>query len=230
MDKFKNRIKYYLVGFTFGIAAVIFFFGQRGCSWLPNNRVKTTITEQDIMIGDSLQSILDCLGPDSEPIFKLLNNDGDVDFANSDTRANFKIYYINGENDLRVGFKMYDNYSEIISIEQPGLNCKAEGLNNRKRRLMLPKVIIDQIIGSHRFTLYEVVNCQIECFNIPVEVLYSLHLTGYDYETPKHKELVNKRFKLSTEYQGKTYRITYEIGENRTRVKNISGEKECACE
>ena len=54
MDKFKNRIKYFLVGLSIGVILVYFMFGNRGCSWLPENRVKNMIGEKEIVVGDSV--------------------------------------------------------------------------------------------------------------------------------------------------------------------------------
>ena len=41
---------YYGVGLLIGLLFVIFFFGNRGCSWLPENRIKSSIFSQVLVI------------------------------------------------------------------------------------------------------------------------------------------------------------------------------------
>lgn len=231
MDKFKNRIKYYLVGFLMGIIAITFFFGQRGCAWLPGNRVKTTITEQKIVVGDSIQALLNCLADDSQPIFDLLNTDGDVNFGESETEGHPQRYRIENGNGLVVDFKIYDNYSEIVSVKSPEITCDVSALTNQvKHRLILPKKIINQIIDQHAFTFYDIAKCQMACYGIPEEDVVLLHKSGKNYRTSEREDLVNRIFIVTTNYNGTDYDITYEIGENRTRIKSISGHADCHCE
>ena len=227
MNKFKQRIKYYLVGFAFGIAAVIFFFGQRGCAWLPGNRVKTTISENKIVLGDSIQGLLDCLSPDSEPIYDLLNYEGDVDFANSDSKSENKVYVLENSEELKVAFKLYEDYSEIIRIESPKLSCTVNASNGNKHALVLPKKIVNQIIESRKFYVYDTVYYQIECYNIPEDSLYTLHLRGEKYDSPGRDDLVNRIFNISLKFNSEDYVVSYEIGENRTRIKFIQGKSPC---
>ncbi len=227
MNKFKHRIKYYLVGFAFGIAAVVFFFGQRGCTWLPGNRVKATISENKIVLGDSMQAVLDCLSPDSQPVYDLLNYEGDVDFSNSDTKSDHKVYIIENNNGLKASFKLFEGYSEIIALSSPDLACNVELSNDIKHPLVLPKKIINQIIDSHKFYIYDTVKYQMDCYNIPLDSLYRFHLKGDKYESPEREDLVNRIFNISLKYEEKDYKITYEIGENRTRIKFIKGESPC---
>ena len=46
---FLRRLVYYLIGFGIGLIMVIFFFQNRGCSWLPENKVKETILRKIII-------------------------------------------------------------------------------------------------------------------------------------------------------------------------------------
>jgi hypothetical protein len=49
---------YYGVGFGIGLIGVFFFFNNRGCSWLPGNRVKEMVAERIIYISDANLQIL----------------------------------------------------------------------------------------------------------------------------------------------------------------------------
>ncbi len=240
MDKFKNRIKYYLVGFLMGIIAVAFFFGQRGCTWLPGNRVKSVIAENNIIVGDSISALLNCLADDSQPIFDLLNQDGNVDFSGSQTQAEHKIYKIDGSDELSVYFKLYENknensYSEIIQIQSPKVTCQTTLSNQNKQPLVLPHQLIMTIIEAHSFTYYPIIDCQIACYGIPEDSLKTLHKQALLIETPDIPGLINKVYNITTMFDHKKYLVQYEIGENRTRIKNIGSLEDnesltCNCE
>ncbi|MFK8039531.1 MAG: hypothetical protein AB8B74_14655 [Crocinitomicaceae bacterium] len=226
MDKFKNRIKYYLVGFLMGIVAVAFFFGQRGCTWLPGNRVKSVIAENTIVIGDSVLSLLHCLADDSQPIFDLLNTNGDVDFGGSETQVEDKIYKIDGPDELAVYFKIFESdnfssYSEVIDIKSPKINCEITKTNTYKQPLLLPRKLIMSIIESHSFSYYPIIDCQLKCYDIPEDSLKTLHKTALSIQTPDQEGLINKVYNITVVYKYNRYLIQYEIGENRTRIKNI---------
>lgn len=240
MDKFKNRIKYYLVGFLLGAIAVAFFFGERGCTWLPSNRVKSVIAENTIVVGDSVMQLLWCLADDSQPIFDILNTNGNVDFGGSQTRVENKIYKIDGPDGLVVYFKLFeglnnDSYSEIIDIKSPAINCKVTIPNKNQRPLALPKKLVFQIIESHSFSYYPIIDCQLECYHISADSVKTWHKTASSIETPNDPTLVNRVYDITIEYNNLSYLVQYEIGENRTRIKNIEliGENDpklCNCE
>lgn len=240
MDKFRNRIKYYLVGLLMGVIAVAFFFGQRGCTWLPGNRVKSVIAENTIVIGDSVLGLLHCLADDSQPIFDLLNTNGDVDFGGSKTHIEDKIYKIDGPNDLQVFFKIFENdnfdsYSEIIDIKSPEIKCSISLTNTNKQPLLLPRTLIMKIIESHSFTYYPIIECQLACYGIPSDSLPNLHQKAIDIQTPDIPNLINKVYNITTSYNNNKYLIQYEIGENRTRIKNVESltteaKANCNCE
>ncbi|MDX1349892.1 MAG: hypothetical protein R3279_06590 [Putridiphycobacter sp.] len=227
MDKFKNRIKYYLVGFLLGVVAVAFFFGQRGCTWLPGNRVKSVIAENTIIIGDSVAALLHCFSDDSQPVFDLLNTNGNVDFGGSKTRIEQKEYKIDGPDGLSMYFKLYeslndDAYSELIDIKSPKINCKVSLSNSNKSPLALPKRIVFQIIESHNFSYYPIIDCQLDCYSIEIDSLKTWHKSAVSIQTSNDPSLVNRVYNIITVYKGKEYAVQYEIGENRTRIKNIA--------
>ena len=45
MGKFLRRLKFYAVGLGIGTIFTFMIFGNRGCSWLPDNRVKNMIAD-----------------------------------------------------------------------------------------------------------------------------------------------------------------------------------------
>ncbi|TNE53763.1 MAG: hypothetical protein EP338_09550 [Bacteroidetes bacterium] len=96
MSSFLRRLKYYGIGFGLGLVFVFFFFQNRGCSWLPSNRVKNAILDRVITISDEEQKKLTSLGITDQKIIDLLN-DGEVDFGKSKKKGKMKIYQLSRE-------------------------------------------------------------------------------------------------------------------------------------
>ena len=234
MRKFKDRIKFYLIGFGMGIIAVAFMFGQRGCAWLPENRVKNNIAENEIIYGDSIKDIMYCSNITSENIYDLLDSDGDVDFSESIPNESPKKYVIYGENDIRIVFALFDDYSEIIEVRT---ECKTKLANNKnKQTVPLPKKIVSSIIESHSFTFYEEAECEISCLNLDKNDVKNFHLTAtinmeksVPWPIGTGEEVSNKLYYLDGNIKNVPYSIMYEIGENRTRIKHIISSKNCDC-
>ena len=93
MKSFTRRLKYYGFGFGLGLIFVFFFFKNRGCSWLPENRVKNTILDRLIVVPESTANKLEELGLDKDDIINVLN-DGDVAFSDSDKSGESKKYLL----------------------------------------------------------------------------------------------------------------------------------------
>jgi hypothetical protein len=113
MDKFINRLKYYGVGFGIGLAFIFIFFQNRGCSWLPENRVKNSILERVIVVSDVEKSILKSKGISNEQVIELLNT-GEIDYDKSLKEGKTKIYYLSNDK-VKIYFTLpEDNYiSEV---------------------------------------------------------------------------------------------------------------------
>ncbi len=96
MDSFFKRLKYYGFGFLLGLIFVVFFFQNRGCSWLPSNRVKNAILDRVLVIPQNEQENLEKNGVSKKDIIAALN-DGDVDFNKSRKKGATKVYFIEKE-------------------------------------------------------------------------------------------------------------------------------------
>jgi hypothetical protein len=93
METILSRLKYYGIGFGIGLFFLFFFFENRGCSWLPANRVKNSILERLLVVSNETYSILQTQGLSAEDIVQVLN-DGEVNFAASDKQSEPKIYIV----------------------------------------------------------------------------------------------------------------------------------------
>jgi len=82
MDSFWRRLKFYGFGFGIGLVFVIVFFQNRGCSWLPSNRVKNSFLERLIVLPESQKALMLSKNLTEKDIINVLN-DGDVNFEKS---------------------------------------------------------------------------------------------------------------------------------------------------
>jgi hypothetical protein len=93
MDKFINRLKYYGIGFGFGLVFVFFFFQNRGCAWLPSNRVKNSILDRVLTLSEEDEKTLKNNGIRTTDIISLLN-EGTVNFDKSKKEGPYKVYHL----------------------------------------------------------------------------------------------------------------------------------------
>ncbi|MBI3238642.1 MAG: hypothetical protein HYZ43_07380 [Flavobacteriia bacterium] len=96
MKNFLRRLKFYGFGFGIGIIFVFFFFQNRGCTWLPSNRVKNTILGRVLVTSDKDKQLFHSKGLNEDEVVAFLN-DGDVDFGKSKKEGNPKVYSVTKE-------------------------------------------------------------------------------------------------------------------------------------
>lgn len=92
MENFFRRLKYYGIGFGIGLLFVIFFFKNKGCAWMPENRVKTAIFERLLVINNENKSELEKLNLSDKELILILRN-SDIDFQKSKKTDQFKVYH-----------------------------------------------------------------------------------------------------------------------------------------
>jgi hypothetical protein len=143
MKNFLRRLKFYGLGFGIGLIFVFFFFRNRGCSWLPENRVKNTILGKVLVIEDSQMAKLKKHGLTEKDAVDFLN-DGDVNFGSSKKQGNPQVYEVEKEIDgktVKLWFTLpKDGYiSEVIwpsgSIQKSGNSKSGMG-----KMIAFPKV------------------------------------------------------------------------------------------
>lgn len=96
MESIYRRLKYYGIGFGIGLIFVLFFFQNRGCSWLPDNRVKNSILDRVLVLPDTEIDQLEKFGLTRKDLTMILN-DGEVLFEESKKEGNPKVYVIEKE-------------------------------------------------------------------------------------------------------------------------------------
>jgi hypothetical protein len=234
MFNFKRRIKYYLIGFGIGIIFVSFIFGNRACSWLPENRVKNMIAEKEIIVGDSISDLMDCSGVDNNDVYRLLNEDGDVDFSLSNTKQEPKEYLFEGVKDnekLTITYALFDTVAEVIDFEFGSKKCTSELSNSNTSTVPLPHNEVTAIIESQEMRILELAECQMECLKLSKEDVEKFHLTAKMNAKKSLPRLQpNAIFVLDGKIDGKSFTFEYIIGEARTRVSDIiCKEIKCDC-
>lgn len=123
MESFKRRLKYYGIGFGLGLIFIFFFFQNRGCAWLPGNRVKNAIMDRLIVVSQDTQKKLDEKGVTFDDLVLVLN-DGNVNFSESDKEGDSKLYIIEKEG-VKYGFTLpYESFVSEAFIDVNNTNVK----------------------------------------------------------------------------------------------------------
>ena len=237
MDKFKNRIKYYLIGLSLGVIVVYFMFGNRGCAWLPGNRVKNMVGEKEIIAGDSVLAVMKCMELDNDDIYELLKSEGNVEFSLSITNEYPKIYHIKGEKDnlsYWAKFALYseEDLSEVIAVDRENsATCSIQMSNKRKSTIPLPHADVIGILESQEFRILTEAECALEVYGITEKEILEFHKTArIEIENSAPRENPNPYYFLEGQIRNKTYHVKYIAGENRTRIEKIIGDIKTDCE
>ncbi|MBK7129093.1 MAG: hypothetical protein IPM74_03830 [Crocinitomicaceae bacterium] len=233
IEKFKQRITFYLFGFGLGLVILFLTFGNRGCSWLPGNRVKNMIAEKDILAGDSVLEVMICKGLTNTDIYSVLNDNGDVNFSESVTDVYPKIYLIEGlknEATLGITFALYDTLAEVIGVHFDNATCVVNTSNKTKHIVPLPDADVRAIIESHEQRIVNRAACELECLGLSeADVLAFYKNAHFVSEKSRPRLYPDPFYVMEGNMKNKTYQITYVISENRSRITNIEPDT-CACE
>jgi hypothetical protein len=118
-----RRLKYYGIGFGIGLVFVLVFFQNRGCSWLPSNRVKNSILDRVLVISDVQQAELKARGLSKKDVIAALN-DGDVDFGESKKDGDLKVYAVDKELDGKGNVRFYFTLPKESYITEINISAK----------------------------------------------------------------------------------------------------------
>jgi hypothetical protein len=119
MTSFWKRLKYYLIGFGIGLIFVVIFFQNRGCAWLPGNRVKNSILDKVLVLPEDQVSIMEAKGLNNDEIIQFMNL-GKVEFSKSlkDNLVFPKVYVISRtieDTEHQLQFSLFeDSYISIV--------------------------------------------------------------------------------------------------------------------
>jgi hypothetical protein len=243
MDKFKNRIRYYLFGLGIGLIFVYFMFGNRGCSWLPGNRVKNMIGEKEIIVGDSVLAVMNCLDFSNEDVYEVLKSEGNVEFSKSITNERPKIYHIEGTKENKiyiVKFALYDRipmveegYAEVLSVsfKKSTTDCAISVSNQNKSVLPLPHADVIAILEKNEFRVTNNGQCDLDFYGLKEGDVLDFHKSAtINIEESQPRLSPNPIYILEGEMNNQHFTVKYVVGELNTRISNISGESPSDCE
>jgi hypothetical protein len=122
MDSFVRRLKYYGIGFGMGLIFVIFFFQNRGCSWTPTNRIKSSILERVIVIPVTEKGLFSNDKKLEKELVNYLEN-GEIDFGNSRKQEPNKFYKVDLEGYKSLYFTLpKDSFISAVYRSKPKNN------------------------------------------------------------------------------------------------------------
>lgn len=179
MKTFFDRLKIYAIGFGIGMVFVFFFFQNRGCSWLPDNRVKNSILDRVIVVQSEVEALLKAKGINQEKIIALLN-DGDVDFSKSKKDGQFKIYLVS-KDDIKLYFTLpNESFISEVRLANVAVNSVKNSIKGTGKLIHFPKD--NELVFADTSKL---VSCQQQAFEMIEnrKILKSLKANGIiDFE------------------------------------------------
>lgn len=160
MKTFFDRLKIYAIGFGIGMVFVFFFFQNRGCSWLPDNRVKNSILDRVIVVQSDVELQLKKKGISQKEIIALLN-DGDVDFSKSKKEGQFKIYLVSKDK-LKLFFTLpNESFISEVRLANVAVNSVKNSIKGTGKLIHFPKD--DELVFADTTKL---VTCQQQAFGM----------------------------------------------------------------
>jgi hypothetical protein len=225
MSTFVRRLKYYGIGFGMGLVFIFFFFQNRGCSWLPGNRVKNAILDRLIVISDSTNLVLKEKGLSKDDIINALN-EGDVEFDESDKHNESKIYIIE-QDDIKYAFTL--PYESFISEVQ---------IRDRKKQIAPTKKGLGNILHypNDEYLVYpdstKLVTCQQEALGLiePKKILQQIKKTGrFDFEKSNLKQRPKPEHYLTFKSKGEIIGAKIIWYKNKLNVTSFVSKKSESC-
>jgi hypothetical protein len=118
--KFIQRLKYYGIGFGIGLLLVFVFFGGRGCSWMPENRLKDELLHKIIVMNQSDYDAMRNKHLNVASYISMLK-DGAVDFGVSIKHENPRFYLFSGEINGKTLYAQFEarNNDAFVSLLRP---------------------------------------------------------------------------------------------------------------
>jgi hypothetical protein len=167
MDSFLRRLKYYGIGFGIGLLFVFVFFQNRGCSWLPSNRVKNSFLERVIVVSEEQGKAMSEKGITVKDVVAALN-DGDVDFGESkkSSDSNPKVYAVDKELDGKGNVRFYFTLPAESFITEVNFTAKnavsvQNSINGKGRILRFPNEKNLLFVDSSKVT-----RCQLQVLGL----------------------------------------------------------------
>lgn len=231
--RFWQRLRYYMIGVGLGLLVTFFFFRNRGCGWLPQNRVLDRLESSVILRTDSMACVLQrCNAISDEDVFHLLR-EGDVVFSEGRVDVYPKEYVVasNRKADgspYKLRFALYDTTSLILGVENPASCTCKDFADTALHILSMPEKMLKEMFLNKEFTITTEGKCMMDCIGVSAEdVVDLIQKGGINNETSTPFSFPHPRYVVVN----KEYTILVEMTKEKTRILSIQREgKDCACE
>lgn len=192
------------------------------------------IAEKEILVGDSVRYMMDCQGVDNNDVYRLLNEDGDVDFTRSKTEGHPKKYLFQGikeDKELTITYALYDSTAEVIAFEYGKINCSTNISNANISVVSLPDKEVIAIIESKEIRILEEAEADMKKYELTEDQIKSFHYSAEtDMKNSEPRLKPNPYYWMKGKIKNKVYFIKYIIGDNRTRIAKINRQgADCDC-
>ncbi len=208
-----------------GLVFIFFFFQNRGCSWLPSNRVKNAILDRLIVISDSTDLVLKEKGLSIEDILLALN-EGDVEFDESDKDNESKMYIIEQDN-VKYAFSL--PFESFISEVQ---------IRDKKKTITPTKIGFGNILHypNDDYLVYpdstKLVTCQQEALGLiePKKILKLIKNSGrFNFEKSNLNQRPKPEHHITFKSKGETVGAKIIWYKNKLNITSFVSEKTESC-
>jgi hypothetical protein len=219
MNSIWRRLLYYGIGLMIGLLFVIFFFGNRGCSWLPENRIKSSIFSQ-VLVLDTTAMVAEF----TDSMYVVTIVEADVNLGLSLRQGEPKAYYFankkkgNKARFFQVTFET-DGVVGIVKTIPQDQKAKIQTGNYWYPIIHVPG-------DSNFISFHEDVQAKIDFFKLNRQQIHNaLKSTGvaetqnFDFDPDKRK--IHRMF---FEHRGISYKILVRYFQNSLQLMDIEDE------
>jgi hypothetical protein len=216
MKSIWRRLMYYGIGLLIGLLFVTFFFGNRGCSWLPENRIKSSIFSQ-VLVVDTAAMVEGF----TDSMYVVTIVEADVNLGLSLRQGEPKAYYFankkkgNKARFFQVTFET-DGVVGIVKTIPEDQKAKIQTGNYSYPIIHVPG-------DSNFISFHEGMERNVQLLNLNRQIIHNaLKNTGFaqteniDFDPDKRKI-----HRMIFEHKGNQYRITVRYFQNSLQLMGI---------
>lgn len=235
--KFTRRIKFFLLGFGIGLIATLIIFRGRGCEWLPNERVLSSIRASRIYYTPADSCTMASNNISKKDIFLLLEN-GDVNFGESKTKPEIKPYKLNSvekeseckkyiieSDEIKVAFNLFERDS-VVFINLLNTNKNTNSCSDKSSKAMalyMPNDMTLEKLKSNKLRIEKTAKCEMQCYDLTeadVDSLFTYGKVLFNNSYPNKKP--NPLYFIELKKDSEKFIFWIEQGATKTRLNRIA--------
>jgi len=175
MTNFLRRLGYYGIGFGIGMLFLIFFFKNRGCSWLPSNRVRDAFATRLIVLSPDEAKQFKQLGLSTKAVLSAIDQ-ADISFSESKKQGDLKVYQFETQQGKAFWLTM-PNESFVAELRVPKGSIQAVK-NSRKGEAAIVRFPKDKSLIYFDSTDHVTCLANLSGYKQPASVLKALKASG----------------------------------------------------